>query len=71
MKYLNPLNDPYIEYLKVMIAARIERARKSDTGASAIEWAIITGMLALIAIAIYAIIKTTIIDAANKIKTGP
>jgi Flp pilus assembly pilin Flp len=71
VKYLNPLNDPYIEYLKVMISARIEHARESDRGASAIEWAIITGMLALIAIAIYAIIKTTIIGAANKIKTGP
>lgn len=71
MDYLNPFNDPYIEYLKVLVSKRIAHARSSDKGASAIEWAIITGMLALIAIAIYWVIRNKISTAANNIKTGP
>lgn len=71
MNYLNPLNDPVIQYLKVSLAKRIADARRGDGGASAIEWAIITGMLALIAIAIYAIISQKIKSAAHNIQTGP
>jgi len=72
MKNPNSFGDPVLSYFRVMIEARIEHARKNpDRGASAIEWAIITGMLALIAIGIYAVIKTKIMGAANKIKTNP
>lgn len=72
MNNLNPLGDPVLDYLKVMLSARIDHARKNtDRGASAIEWAIITGMLALIAVGIYAIIKNKITSSAKSINTNP
>lgn len=68
---MNPLNDPGIEYLRALLGRRLAAARSGDRGASAIEWAIITGLLAIIALAIFIIIKTKIVGAANNIKTGP
>jgi hypothetical protein len=66
---MNPLHDPTVQYLRTLIAVRVDRLRTEDRsmGVSAIEWAIITGMLAAIAVAIYAIIKSTITDKANEI----
>jgi Flp pilus assembly pilin Flp len=68
---MNPFNDPFIEYMKICISKRALNARNSDRGASAIEWAIITGMLAIIAILIFAIIKSKILSSARSINTGP
>lgn len=68
---MNPLNEPFVEYLRVLAAKRLAAARGGDRGASAIEWAIITGLLALIALAIFVIIKSKITSAANNINTGP
>lgn len=69
---MNPLHDPYIEYFRALLGKRLAAARSSkDRGASAIEWAIITGLLAIIALAIFLIIKNKIVGAANKINTGP
>jgi len=68
---MNPLNEPFVEYLRVLLGKRLAAARSGDSGASAIEWAIITGLLALIALAIFVIIKNKIVSSANNIKTGP
>ena len=68
---MNPLNEPFVEYLRVLLGERLTAARDGDGGASAIEWAIITGLLALIALAIFVIIRNKITTAANNIKTGP
>ncbi len=68
---MNPLSEPYAEYLRALLAKRLAAARSDDRGASAIEWAIITGLLALIALAIFVIIKAKIIGAAHNINTGP
>lgn len=70
---MNPLNDPVIVYLRVRLAARIHRLRTEtdrSRGASAIEWAIITGLLAAIAIAVGAIIRQKVSSAADSISTG-
>jgi Flp pilus assembly pilin Flp len=70
---LNPLNDPAVVYLRAQLAARLHRLRSEadrSRGASAIEWAIITGILAAIAIAVGAIIKSKVSSAANSISTG-
>jgi Flp pilus assembly pilin Flp len=66
---MNPLNNPAIVYLRAMVAVRIDRARSQDRslGVSAIEWAIITGMLALIAVAVFGVIRATIKDKADEI----
>lgn len=68
---MNPLNDPVILYLRAVLGDRVHRLRTEDRnlGVSAIEWAIITGMVAAIAIAIYAVISSKIEGAANNIKT--
>jgi Flp pilus assembly pilin Flp len=67
---MNPLNDPTIVYLRTMLAVRIDRLRNSEersAGVSAIEWAIITGMLAVIALAVYGIISVAIKNKANSV----
>ncbi|HEX2317193.1 MAG TPA: hypothetical protein VHJ17_25830 [Thermomonospora sp.] len=68
---MNLLNDPAIIYLRAMLELRIHRARTEDRslGVSAIEWAIITGMLAAIALAVYTVIRGSIEGSADKIKT--
>ena len=75
LNMINPLNDPAVVYLRVHLAARLHRlrseaARGGSRGASAIEWAIITGILAAIAIAVGAVIKNKVSSAANSISTG-
>ena len=79
---INPLNDPAVVYLRVQLATRLHRLRteagsadsadsgESSRGASAIEWAIITGILAAIAIAVGAVIRSKVSSAANSISTG-
>ncbi|MFI6519968.1 hypothetical protein ACIBF1_30745 [Spirillospora sp. NPDC050679] len=69
---LNPLNDPAVIYLRAMLGVRLDRLRDGtdrDAGASAIEWAIITAILALIAITIGGVIQRLITSKANSIKT--
>ena len=69
---MNPLNDPMVIYLRAMLAVRLDRARNGadrSAGASAIEWAIITGLLALVAFAAYTIILAAVKAAANKAQT--
>ncbi|MFG2089309.1 MULTISPECIES: Flp family type IVb pilin [unclassified Spirillospora] len=69
----NPMNDPIVVYLRAMAGARIARMRapdERDRGASAIEWAIITAILALLAITIGAVITKKVTDKANTINTG-
>ncbi|MBA9008024.1 MULTISPECIES: hypothetical protein [Thermomonospora] len=69
---MNPLHDPVLTYLRALLGERVRRARAADRGlgVSAIEWAIITGMLAVIAIAVFAVIRDRIQSAANRIDTG-
>jgi len=55
MQWLNPMNDPLVAYIRSCVGSRIYRLRNETDrtrGASAIEWAIITGILALIAITV-------------------
>ena len=67
----NPLNHPLIQHLVLMVQTRLERARNEDSslGASAIELAIITAVLAAIAIAIGTIVYNKIKQSANNINT--
>lgn len=67
----NPLSHPVIQHLVLVVQARLERVRGQDSslGASAIELAIITAVLAAIAIAIGTIVYNKIRDTANNINT--
>ncbi|MGI8328688.1 hypothetical protein ACRYCC_01915 [Actinomadura scrupuli] len=69
---MNPLDDPLILYTRAWLGVRLDRLRTEERsrGASAIEWAIITGILASIAIAIGLVIFNKVKDAGNNIKVG-
>ncbi|MDN3357070.1 hypothetical protein [Actinomadura sp. DC4] len=76
MQWLNPMNDPVVAYVRSYVETRIHRLRHEtdrSRGASAIEWAIITGILALIAITVGWVIYRRVTAAANKINVdnGP
>ena len=69
---LNPWNDPVVVYLRVLLGSRWDRLRDEtdrSKGASAIEWAIITAILAVIALTIGATIRNLIVNKANSIRT--
>lgn len=69
---LNPWSDPVVVYLRALLGVRIDRLRDEpdrSKGASAIEWAIITAILAVIAITIGATIRNLIVNKANSIRT--
>lgn len=69
---INPWNDPAVVYLRALLGCRVERLRNEtdrSKGASAIEWAIITAILAVIAITIGATIRNLIVNKANNIRT--
>jgi Flp pilus assembly pilin Flp len=72
MTSLDPLAHPVVLYLLGMVRARLDRVRREDAalGASAIELAIITAVLAAIAITIGTIVFNKIKTSANNINTN-
>jgi Flp pilus assembly pilin Flp len=72
MSRLNPLAHPTVQFLVLLVRCRFQRLREEDStlGASAIELAIITAVLAAIAIAIGTIVFNKIKSAANNINTN-
>lgn len=56
-----------IVLLKVLMQGRIQRARRSEDGASAVEWVLISALLIGIAIAVGAIILKKLTDKANQL----
>jgi Flp pilus assembly pilin Flp len=64
---MNPMNDLFVAYVWSAVRVRIDRAR-ADDGASAIEWAIITGLLAMIALGVGVVILRKVRSAAHDIK---
>jgi hypothetical protein len=68
---MNPLHNPLMIYLRAAVGVRLDKLRtpgERNLGVSAIEWAIITGMLAAIAALIFVTIRDTIQEKANNIK---
>jgi Flp pilus assembly pilin Flp len=65
----NPTNQAVL-LLKVFVEGRIQHARASERGASAVEWVLITALLIGVAIAVGAIILTRLTAKANSIDLG-
>jgi Flp pilus assembly pilin Flp len=65
----NPTNQAVL-LLKVFVEGRIQHARRSERGASAVEWVLITALLIGVAIAVGAIILTRLTAKANSIDLG-
>lgn len=60
----------YVRFLVHVIRGRIEVARATeDRGASAIEWAVITGIIILVAATLAGIIKAAVERHQNAITT--
>jgi Flp pilus assembly pilin Flp len=53
--------------LRILLAARLDRARRNEAGASAVEWVVITALLITIAVAVGAIILNKLKGAANNL----
>ncbi|WP_433412549.1 hypothetical protein ACQP1V_26000 [Microtetraspora malaysiensis] len=55
------MHHPWIIYLRACLAIRAHRARTAPThGASAVEWVIITAIIAGVALGLAALIKTVV-----------
>jgi Flp pilus assembly protein TadG len=69
MTMFNPTNQALV-LLKVLVEGRIQRARRSQGGASAVEWVLISALLIGIAIAVGAIILAKLTKKADSIDLG-
>jgi len=56
--------------LRVLLGARLDRARSSERGASAVEWVLISALLIGVAIAVGAIIMTKLTGKAEDLDLG-
>ena len=65
----NPTNQALF-LLRVLVEGRIQRARRSEGGASAVEWVLISALLIGVAIAVGTIILKKLTDKANTINLG-
>ncbi|MEV0379992.1 hypothetical protein [Nonomuraea sp. NPDC050643] len=55
------MNHPWISYLTAYLGDRVHRARTAPTrGASAVEWVIITAIIAGVALGLATLIKTLV-----------
>jgi Flp pilus assembly pilin Flp len=64
------VNHPWIVYLRACLAVRIQRARVAPTrGASAIEWVIITAIIAGVALGLATLIKTVVEQKQSEIQS--
>jgi Flp pilus assembly protein TadG len=59
-----------IVFLRAVLAGRAARARRSQHGASAVEWVLISALLIGIAIAVGAIILAKLTGKANDLDLG-
>lgn len=53
--------------LKIVLDGRLDRARRTERGASAVEWVVITALLIGIAVAVGAIILEKLKTKANSL----
>jgi Flp pilus assembly protein TadG len=69
MTMFNP-TDPTLFLFRVLIEGRIQRARRSEGGASAVEWVLISALLIGVALAVGKIILDKLQAKANSINLG-
>ena len=56
-----------LNFMKIVLDARLDRVRRDQTGASAVEWVVITALLIGIAVAVGAIVLNKLTDKANSL----
>lgn len=60
----------HLNLLTTVLEGRMAHARRSEAGASAVEWVVITAILVAIAVAVGVILTQTITDKADSIDLG-
>lgn len=64
------MKRPWMTFMKAFLSRRIQRARTaSSQGASAVEWVIITAIIAGVALGLAAVIKTAVESRQAEIVT--
>ncbi|MBN6056450.1 hypothetical protein JYK22_31265 [Nonomuraea sp. RK-328] len=65
------MNHPWIVYLRAYLGVRIHRARTaSSRGASAVEWVIITAIIAGVALGLATLIRTLVEQKQGEIQSN-
>ncbi|MEU9890428.1 hypothetical protein AB0M95_15265 [Sphaerisporangium sp. NPDC051017] len=65
------LTPPWLEYLVAVLHVRVDRARNAPSrGASAVEWVIITAIIAGVALGLATLIKTLVTQKQNEIQSN-
>ena len=64
------MSTQHLHLLHTLVRARMAHARRTETGASAVEWVVITALLVGIAVAVGAILLNTITNKADSIDLG-
>lgn len=64
------MSTQHLNLLRTLVRARMSHARHAETGASAVEWVVITALLVGIAVAVGAILLNTITSGARDIDLG-
>ena len=59
--------SPEVQYLVILVRSHLARVRDDERGVSAVEWVIITSVLAILAIGIGAVISGKIQSKAGDI----
>jgi Flp pilus assembly pilin Flp len=57
-------------FLRAVLGGKMEHAKRSERGASAVEWVLISALLIGVAIAVGAIILAKLTSKANSINLG-
>jgi Flp pilus assembly pilin Flp len=63
-------NSMHLELVRVLIGARLDRARRTEHGVSAVEWVLISAAVAGIAIAVGVILYNRLTGKAGSIDLG-
>jgi len=64
------MSTQHLTLLTTLVRGRLAHTRRAETGASAVEWVVITALLVGIAVAVGAILLNTITDKADSIDLG-
>ncbi|QCX28295.1 Flp family type IVb pilin [Nocardioides jishulii] len=65
------MTSQHIQFLVIMLNGRLAAARKDERGVSAVEWVVISGLVALIAFSIYGILRSRLEGKANNLQLDP
>jgi Flp pilus assembly pilin Flp len=67
---MNPLEFPLVIYMRALLADRVMRARTAPSrGASAVEWVIITAIIAGVALTLATLIQSLVTSKSSEIQS--